>query len=144
MYNLRFIDGEHKLNYERLQSLFPISFHSPEYQSACYISATPMLYDKFKHEIHNYNSPLQWILMYQNKFLPREDNESDESYDERTQLGIDFDLTYSMKQLGCLALNLFNGYKHFNLMDCLSSLDDKHVDVLKVAIDVRLGAYKGL
>lgn len=140
---LFFIDDEHKKNYERFKKRFPIMLKDKEYQSACYISSLPVLFSKFEDEIEEYQSPVDWIVNWQMKNLPKEDDESDEAYEERSSVEVDYDLTNSMQQLGCFALNLFNGYEYFNLMDCLNALDDKHVEVLKVAIDVRLGVYKG-
>lgn len=143
MYDLPFLDNNHKENYERLQALFPVSLQDMEYQSACYVSSMPLLFSKFEKEVESYDTPLDWIINWQMKYLPQEEHESDEAFEERTDIGVDYDLTSSMQQLGNLALNLFNGYDYFNLMDCLGSLDDKNVEVLKIAIDVRLGHYKG-
>lgn len=143
MNELKFIDNEHESNYNVLKERFPLSTVDTEYQSACYISSIPMLFDKFDTELDDYDSPLDWIINWQMKNLPQEDDETLESYEERIQTEIDYDLTSSMQQLGCLALNLFNGYEYFNLMHCLGSLDDNNVEALKVAIDVRLGFYKG-
>lgn len=142
MENVFFVNEDHRENFEFMQQSFPISYGDTEYQSACYISSLPMLFNKFKNEIQDYDVPTDWIIKWQMKYLKQDDNETDEEYEERTHIDVTFDLTSSMQHLGKLALNLFNGYEYFNLMDCLSSLDDNNVKVLKSAIDIRLGALK--
>jgi hypothetical protein len=46
-----------------------------------------------------------------------------------------------MVQLGKFTLNMWNSYDHFNLMDCIGSLDENNYNVLKCAIDMRLGKF---
>lgn len=140
MENVFFVSEEHRNNFDLMQRTFPVAYNDPEYQSVCYISALPMLFYKFEDEIQGYDVPAEWIIKWQMKYLKQEEDESDEEYEERTSVDVNYDLTSSMQQLGKLALNLFNGYEYFNLMDCLGSLDDINVKVLKSAIDVRLGA----
>lgn len=142
MANLFFINDEHRENFDLMQRAFPVSYSDLEYKSACYISALPMIFYKFSHEIYDYDVPIDWMINWQKKHLPQEHDESNEMFAERTQIEVNYDLTHSMQELGKLALNLFNRYEYFNLMDCLNSLDDVNVDVLKVAIDVRLGKCK--
>jgi len=142
MEDVFFLNDEHRKNFDLMQRAFPVAYSDPEYQSACYISALPMLFYKFEEEIQDYDVPTEWIIKWQMKYLEQEENESDEEYEERTNIDVNFDLTSSMQHLGKLALNLFNGYEYFNLMDCLSSLDDENVKVLKSAIDIRLGLLK--
>src|SRR5699024_10454183 len=131
MNQLTFVDEQHKANYQIYKETFPLSLKDVEYQTACYISALPVLFFKFKNEIQRYETPLEWFINWQMKYLEQSDDETDEEYEERQQIHIDYDLTSSMQQLGALALNLFNGYDHFNLMDCIESLDDENVQVLK-------------
>ena len=143
MNTLQFIDKEHEKNYGLLKRKFPVATVDTEYQSACYISSIPMIFYKFSDKLDDYDSPLDWIINWQMKNHFKDENETEEEYQERIQVEVDYNLTSSMIQLGRLALNLFNGYEYFNLMDCLGSLDDNNVEVLKTAIDVRLGHYKG-
>lgn len=143
MQQLTFIDGHHENNYQILKEAFPLALKDVEYQGACYISALPMLFSKFKNEIEGYETPLEWIINWQMKNHFKDEEETEEEYQERIQVEVNYDLTSSMIQMGRLALNLFNGYEYFNLMDCLNSLDNKNVEVLKTAIDIRLGEYKG-
>jgi len=142
MENVFFISDEHRDNFDFLQSVFPVALGDPEYQSACYISALPMIFNKFKGEINQYDTPLDWIINWQMKHFEQGEDELDEDYEERTQVDVSYDLTSSMQQLGQLGLNLFNSYDYFNMMDCLNSLDDKNVKVFKAAIDIRLGILK--
>jgi len=48
-----------------------------------------------------------------------------------------------MYQMGYLALHLWNGYEEFNLMDCLSSVDNKNYKIVKCVLDVRMGFFRG-
>lgn len=142
MDNIFFVDDEHRMNFEHMKQTFPIACKNLEYQSACYISALPMLFYKFKDELQDYDTPIDWMFNWQMKYEEQDETESDEEYHKRTNVKMDFDLTPSMQHLGKLALNLFNGYNYFNLMDCLALLDDDGVRVLKSAIDIRLGVSK--
>jgi len=110
MNQLTFVDEQHKANYQIYKETFPLSLKDVEYQTACYISALPVLFFKFKNEIQRYETPLEWFINWQMKYLEQSDDETDEEYEERQQIHIDYDLTSSMQQLGALALNLFNGY----------------------------------
>jgi len=141
MEKIYFLDEEHKKNFKRLQFKFPASFDDPEYRSACYISAVPMLFYKYEDYIDDMATPLDWFIDWQKKNYQQEEDESDEDYQERVEEAnyVDYDLTSSMQQLGKLGLNLWNGYDYFNLMDCLGALDSDNIKVLKTAIDIRLG-----
>jgi len=54
---------------------------------------------------------------------------------------VNYDLSSSMQQMGRLALNLWGGYERFNLMDCLGSVDDINLLVVKQAIDIRIYGF---
>src|SRR5699024_11105234 len=113
--------------------------NNPEYQVACYITSVSMIFNKVKSNIIKSEYPLDWFNNWIEKHEKRNDN--DEELD--LSFEVDYDLSSSMKQLGGLARNLFNGYKDFNLMDCIGVLDDKHLPVVKSAIDIRLGILLG-
>jgi|SRR5690625_4134319 len=134
-----FVDEQHEVNYEKMIEIYPNAFTNPEYQAACYIASTPFVFYKFEARLNEFSSPVDWIINWQMKHLAQFDDETDEQYKERTSIEVDYDLTSSMQHMGKLALNLWNGYEYFNLMDCLSSLDDKNYLVVKQAIDVRMG-----
>lgn len=134
-----FIDEQHENNYKKLQARYPESLYSKEYQAACYIFATPMIFSKF--EDMEFSSPVRWIYDWEDKYLPQGTDETDEAYEERTNIEANYDLSSSMQQMGKLALNLWGGYEHFNLMDCLASVDDKNILVVRQAIDIRIYGF---
>lgn len=141
---MNFINDEHNKNFDYLLQVFPQANADLEYQVSCYITSVPMIFLKIQDKISDYEYPLDWLVYYQMKEEHEEGNIEDDLDDFELQMleKVDYDLTFSMKQLGRLGLNLFNGYDYFNLMDCINSLDDKHVFVLKTAIDIRTGAFK--
>lgn len=136
-----YINKEHENHYRYLLELFPVAKMSVEYQVACYITAVPTIFSKIDKNIEGYEYPLDWINNWHDKYTEKEEFESDVDYLERSNINIDYDLSFSMQELGRLALNLFNRYENFNLMTCLNSLDDNNIEVLKTAIDIRLGKY---
>lgn len=144
MTNIKFVDEQHEQNYKKMIEIYPTALVSTEYQAACYVAATPLVFYKFEDQLSEFSSPVDWIIYWQNKYSSQGEDEKDEDYQERINIEVDvnYDLTSSMKQLGKLALNLWNGYDEFNLMHCLTVLDDKHFLVIKQAIDIRMGFHK--
>lgn len=142
MNRMFFVNKYHQLNFEFLQHLFPSSYNDLEYKSACYITAVPMIFSKIDDVVHGFESPLDWITDYHSKYMKQFNDESNEEYEERINVNVEYDLTFSMQELGRLGLNLFNGYDHFNLMSCIKTLDEENILVLKTAIDIRLGLFK--
>ena len=121
---LYFVSDAHRQNYEELLKRF--DEHTPEFRSAMYISALPMMYYKYRDYLldeDNY-SPVSWIWDY--VVAIEEGSEPP------------FDLTNAMYQMGLLALNLFNSYDGFNLMEALKPLDEDNERVLISAIKERL------
>src|SRR5699024_7040483 len=98
--NVFFVNAEHRMNFKHMQQIFPVAYSDPEYQSACYISALPMLFYKFKDEIYDYDVPVRWIIKWLIKYVEKQHDESDQEYLERTQGEVNFDLTSSMQHLG--------------------------------------------
>lgn len=139
MTKIYFVDEQHEENYRNMKEMFPKALYSKEYQSACYISSTPIIFSKFEDKVSNFSDPVCWIYSWEDRYLPKQCNETNEEYEERTNVGIDYDLTSSMQQMGKLALNLWNGYANFNLMDCLDSVDYENYLVVKQAINIRMG-----
>lgn len=137
-----FVDEQHQENYERMTECFPNALVSREYQAACYVSSIPLVFYKFEKHLDKFSSPVDWIINWNSRYLQQFDDETDEEYQERMSVIVDYDLTPSMQHLGKLALNLWNGYEYFNLMDCLESVDDLHYQVVKSAIDIRMGSHK--
>ena len=138
MFELYFVDDEHIDNYIAMSEMFPLALKNKEYKAACYISSAPMIFDKFKDNLSEMASPIDWMMDWENKYLPQQ-KETDQEYQERSDIEINYDLTESMQQLGKLALNLWNGYEHFNLMHCLNSVDDAGFLIVKQAIYIRKG-----
>lgn len=142
--NIFFVDKQHQLNYQIMKQYFPDAYRSTEYQAACYISAAPFVFYKFEDQLNNFDSPVDWIINWNSRYLPQFDDESDEEYQERiSEVVVNYDLTSSMQHMGKLALNLWNGYEYFNLMDCLDSIDDENYKIVKCALDIRMGFFKG-
>lgn len=145
MNNIYFADDLHQQNYEKMKDRFPLALKDTEYQVACYIAAIPMIFYKFEEHLNDLDTPVSWIINWQSKYLPKDDDETDEEYQERINMAetVNYDLTESMQHLGKLALNLWNGYEYFNLMACLRSIDDENYMIVKCAMDIRMGLLKG-
>ena len=141
MKEIYFIDDQHYSNYKKLLLKWPIARKGdPEYQVSCYIMALPLIFTKVGEQLDVFDSPIDWIWNWEWYYKLSNLEEFSDSKEEQTEPT--YDLTPSMVQLGRLSLNLFNGYEHFNLMSCLSSVDDKHYKVVKCALDIRSGVYK--
>ncbi|WP_374723588.1 DUF2538 family protein [Calidifontibacillus erzurumensis] len=142
MEKIYFVNEQHELNLKRILLKWNVAKNNPEYAAACYIMAVPMIFEKIEPYIGFSETPVDWILRWEWKHtlskLPEHQDDEDQEELER----IPYDLTGSMVQLGKLALNLWNGYEHFNLMNCLSRLDEDNYNVLKCAIDIRMGIHK--
>lgn len=117
--NIYYVDDQHQANFIQLTDHWERSkTGDKEYLQACYILALPTLFVKFKNVWHNYVYPTTWMWEYLDGCSA-------------------VDLSSGMIQLGKLSLNLWNGYKGFNLMDCLSTLDDELYKVAIQAIHIR-------
>jgi hypothetical protein len=148
-----FVNEQHEKNYARTLRRWPLATKDTEYQAACYILSVPMIYHKVEHLINVFEKPVDWIWRYLK--WDEEYNEDWETYrkyrdDDKLhpdyEAWIDrkpFDLTGSMINLGRFSLNLWNSSNESNLMNCIGSLDNHHFNVLKCAIDMRMGKYRG-
>jgi hypothetical protein len=148
MDEIYFINEKHKVNFKKTLVRWNVARIDPEYMTACYIMSIPMIFDKVGQQIGEYEQPTDWILKY---FDWREEYQEEWRNDDEDQSSPEyeawlerqpFDLTNSMIQLGRLALNLWNGYSEFNLLDCMNSLDDKHYLALICAINIRRGKIR--
>lgn len=128
-----FTDNQHKLNYKETQLRWPNAQRNHEYSVACYILAIPMIFEKVVDDIGLWESPVDWIYEWESKYGPEKLDDAEKPH---------FDLSSSMVQLGRLSLNLWNGYEHFNLMQCLATIDEAHYEVVRTAIDIRLNTVK--
>lgn len=141
--DIYFVDEEHQRNFERILFRWPAGKKNTEYMPACYILAVPMIFEKVEDMIDDFENPVDWIWRWEWKYtLSKLPEYQDASDDEEEDNNIPYDLTGSMVQLGRLALNMWNSYEHFNLMHCIASLDEDNYEVLKCAMDMRMGAFR--
>lgn len=136
-----FVDDQHKRNFETVLAIWRVSKGNTEYMTACYILAVPMIFEKVENLIDDFKNPIDWIWRWEYKYnlskLPEyQDDDEEEEIPE-----IPYDLTGSMIQLGKFSLNMWNSYEYFNLMNCLGRLDEENYQVLKCAMDMRLGIF---
>ena len=134
-----FTDAAHEWNYEMLKNQFRAN--SSEYKAACYITAAPLIFTKVEPFLKDADSPVAWIYRWEEKSWPQLDYENEREYKERIAQEVPFHLTESMAHMGRLALNLWGGYTGFNLRDCMVSIDEENMNVLRCAIDIRAGKY---
>lgn len=139
MNDIYFIDEKHKDNYEKTLLKWKLALKDTEYQSACYILSVPMIFEKVENVYLDFESPVSWIWQWEWYYTISQQKGYEEE-DRGKEPAID--LTSSMVQLGKFALNMWNGYDNFNLRNCISTLDSEHYEVLKCAIDIRMGSYK--
>ncbi|MEC0273101.1 DUF2538 family protein [Peribacillus frigoritolerans] len=113
-----FINKQHKVNFKETLLRWNISDNDTEQQTACYILSAPMIFQKVERYLGSFETPIDWIWFWEYKYtlskLP-DYKDSGEPQD------VPYDLTGSMVQLGKFSLNMWNGYKHFNLYDCMNS-----------------------
>ncbi|WP_186672928.1 DUF2538 family protein [Sporosarcina sp. BP05] len=138
MTEIYFINKQHEINFKRVLMKWNLAKVSTEYSSACYILSVPMIFEKVENHIAEFENPISWIYLYEwqhtlSKMAEYQDDKEDELEE------VQYDLTHSMIQLGRFSLNMWNGYEHFNLLDCIARLDEQYYNVLKCAMDVRMG-----
>lgn len=140
MSGIYFIDDDHKMNYQRVLFKWPSAMSNLEYQTACYILAVPLIYKKVEKLIDDFKYPVDWIWRWEYKYtLPNDTNYCHKGDDVKKP---PYDLTNSMVQLGKLALNMWNGYEHFNLLNCITRLDNDNYRVAMCAINMRMGHFR--
>lgn len=132
-----FINKEHESNFDQLLKKWSQAEKDKEYCAATYILALPIIFEKFKTMYENFESPVTWIADYEYKYNDNVAKLFELSQDERDAILIDYDLTSSMQHLGRLAMHLFNGYKEFHMLDCISSLDIDHYYAFTQALTIR-------
>jgi hypothetical protein len=137
MSEIYFVNDHHQLNFKRVLLKWNVGKQDREYQTACYILAVPMIFEKVEPYIGLFENPVDWIWQWEWKNTLSKLPE----YQEEEPADLPYDLTGSMVQLGKFALNMWNGYEHFNLMDSIASLDSENYNVLKCAMDMRLGLF---
>lgn len=136
--DIYFLDDDHQQNFEKVLSRWPVAARNTEYRTACYILAVPMIFEKVGSIIEEFENPVDWIWRWEWKYtLSKLEEYQDVEDDDETE--ITYDLTGSMVQLGKFSLNVWNSYEHFNLMQCIASLDEENYEVLKCAMEMRMG-----
>lgn len=134
MSEIYFISEQHERNFKETLIKWPTAKIDAEYRSTCYILSVPMIYEKVAFNIPTFENPVDWIWRWETAY----NNDLRKDLDITQKLSVDYDLTSSMVGLGKLALNLWNGYRYFNLLDSISSIDAENYNVLKCAIDIRM------
>lgn len=134
MAELYFVNEQHEKNFEKTLEKWPKAKNDSEYKSSCYILSVPSIYEKVEALIPDFEYPTDWIWRWEYAY----NSKLRESLGVTKEIDVDYDLTGAMVELGRLALNLWNSYEHFNLMDCISSLDAKNYKVFQYAIAIRM------
>lgn len=151
MNQMYFVDEQHELNYQTILMLWPHAMRDVEYKAPVYILSIPMIFEKVEDYMDDFETPVDWIWRYlkwdeqYKKEWERYEGAHEDALHPDHDAWIDrkpYDLTYSAKQLGRLALNLWTSYDDFNLMKCLGSLDDKNLYAARCAIDIRVGIVR--
>lgn len=139
---LFFVDEKHRRNFEATLQRWPQGRRDMEYMTTCYILAVPMIFEKVGHMLYEFKRPVDWIWRWEYRYTISQLPEYQEDSEEDELPEIPYDLTGSMVSLGRFALNMWNSYEHFNLMRAMSQLDGDNYQVLKCAMDMRVGVYK--
>lgn len=125
-----FVNKAHKMNFERMNEVFPRARKNSEYRATCYIAAHPEIFKCFAPDKQEHG-PFSWYFDYLENpedFIVRRD---------RGETGGDpAPLTGQTKELVELALNLWNG-RACDLSFGLSIWDRDLYQVALQAIDLR-------
>ncbi|WP_088832610.1 DUF2538 family protein [Paenibacillus tyrfis] len=115
MSNIFFVNSDHKNNFRKLLVRFSAT-RDREYAVACYVLAHPEIFRK-----------INWSRIVQPfDFLKWRGHNA-------------VDLSNGFRLLVDAARNLFNYNNKFNLMDALSTWDQKSIAVFHSAMDIRMG-----
>ncbi|PLR89987.1 DUF2538 family protein [Bacillus sp. T33-2] len=136
-----FINEHHKLNFKQTLLKFPEAKTDPRQQTACYILAVPMIFKKVGKYLATFEYPVDWIWRWEWKYTLSNLEIFQSAPNQQEYWEPDYELTSCMIQLGKFSLNMWNGYEHFNFMDFLSELDEKHYAVFMTAISMRRGKF---
>lgn len=132
-----FVNSDHEKNFKEVLIKWPSGHTNSEYRAALYILAVPVIFNNVKYHLPTFKTPVDWIWRWEMKSnRPTLDTYHDEE-DEEEEEDFPYDLTGSMIEMGRLALNLWNSYEHFNLMNCIARVDEKNYQVVKTAMDIR-------
>lgn len=134
MRNIYFVSEQHEKNFKETLLKWPNASTNDEYKSACYILSVPVIYEKVEELVQEFQYPVDWIWKWEIAY----NSDLRESLDITEKRAPGYDLTGSMVSLGRLALNLWNSYEHFNLMHCISRVDEDNYNVALCAIDIRM------
>lgn len=134
MNGIYFVNEQHERNFKETLIRWPVAQKDSEYRAACYILSVPMIYEKVSSLIPTFEKPVDWIWNWETAY----NNELRKRLDITEKLKVSYDLTGSMVALGKLALNLWNNYEYFNLLDSISNLDSDNYNVMICAINIRM------
>ncbi|MBF0706589.1 DUF2538 family protein (plasmid) [Alkalihalobacillus hwajinpoensis] len=140
-----YIDENHSSNFETVIERWPKAVTNLEYLTSCYILSIPMIYENVSKWLDEFETPVDWIWEWEWKYtLTQIDPIYIEDHEKAKAVEIPYDLTNSMIQLGKFSLNMWNSYEYFNLMECISSLDQPNYQAVINAIHLRKGQLKEL
>lgn len=132
---ITFLNRQHEDNFYELRNRWQ-SIH-PEYISALYITATPIIFEKIKDEYKNFDIPLDWIYQHEWKRTLKENvfnGEDDEFHDKK----YNFELTDDEVALGQIALNLWNSYDHdVNYNELFFTMNKTFIQIVLESIKIR-------
>lgn len=142
--SIYFINAKHELNFKKLMLKFPEAKDNLEYQTPCYIMSVPLIFNKVEEYLGTFKTPTDWFWRYEWKYVlsKMEEFKDNIEIEGEPTYEVGYDLTPSMVHLGRFSLNMWNGYEYFNLMDCLSRLDETLYKVVQFAIGMRMGKFK--
>lgn len=115
----KFLDEQHKSNFEKLKSKWEEINVCSDYRTAGYILAFPPIYKTVKKDIKKFKYPVDWITNFLEKGNPGK-----------------YELDVQLIQLGKLSLSLWDEYP-FNLGECVDTLTGVFYEVLKEVMEMR-------
>ena len=68
MNSIFFIDEQHSINFKKVLLRWNVGKTNMEYQTACYILAVPMIFEKVEKYIGSFKSPIDWIWFWEFKY----------------------------------------------------------------------------
>ena len=121
---MNFLYEEHKENFEKVMNIGHYYNEDVGYNRAMLLLSLPFIFPKYEKGFYNYSeggSPLDIVF--------------DTLMSDRDSRKID--LTGSMVLISKLALNLFNGFEEVSIYSILSSCEEKYIQVVVDAIQLK-------
>lgn len=129
-----FLNEQHEINYKKVCEKWKIEISNEsntsktrKYQTACYLLAVPLVFEKVKSKIESFTYPLDWVYIGRNE-----------------KKDIPYHLEGPMLELAKLILNIWSGHFVFDLFIIVTAFerDDHYLDVVNCSMDMYIGAYK--